>query len=111
MSVPLTRRAFVASSVAAGFALAVRPIGAETISTPNDGLDAGDVSIATADREIPGYSAKPKGASGMPVVIVVQEIFGVHEHIKDVCRRIAKLGWMARSEERRVGKEWRALWW
>ena len=94
MSTPLTRRAFVASSVAAGFALAVRPVGAETISTPTDGLDAGDVSIPTADREIPGYSAKPKDASGVPVVIVVQEIFGVHEHIKDVCRRIAKLGWM-----------------
>ena len=94
MSAPLTRRAFVASSVAAGFALAVRPVGAETIATPTDGLDAGDVSIPTADREIPGYSAKAKGASGVPVVIVVQEIFGVHEHIKDVCRRIAKLGWM-----------------
>ena len=91
---PLTRRAFVASSVAAGFALAVRPVTAETIITPTDALDAGDVSIPTADRAIPGYAAKPKGAKNVPVILVVQEIFGVHEYIKDVCRRIAKLGWM-----------------
>jgi carboxymethylenebutenolidase len=91
----LTRRAFVASSVAAGFALAVRPISAGTISTDSKGLDAGDVSIPTADRSIPGYAAKPKNVRNVPVVLVVQEIFGVHEYIRDVCRRIAKLGWMA----------------
>jgi carboxymethylenebutenolidase len=95
MAFALRRRALLAGSVAAGFALAVRPVASATIVTGADGLDEGDVSIPAGDREIPGYRAKPAGKDGLPVAIVVQEIFGVHEHVRDVCRRFAKEGWLA----------------
>jgi carboxymethylenebutenolidase len=94
-SAGLTRRGFVASSLAAGFALAVRPISAATITTDDAGLEAGDAEIPTADRAIPAYVAKRTGARGAPVVLVVQEVFGLHEYIRDVCRRLAKLGYLA----------------
>ena len=95
MAFPLRRRALLAGSVAAGFALAVRPVAGATIVTSADGLDAGDVTVPAGDREIPAYRAKPAGEDGLPVAIVVQEIFGVHEHVRDVCRRFAKQGWLA----------------
>lgn len=88
----ITRRGFVATSIAAGFALATQPISADTIITDTKGLEAGDISIPAGDREIPGYRAMPDKGGPFPVTLVVQEIFGVHEHIKDVCRRLAKLG-------------------
>lgn len=94
----LTRRQAVAA-LTAGFALAVQPVSAETIVTSADGLEAGAVEIPTADRMIPGYAAAPASGGPFPVVLVVQEIFGVHEHIKDVCRRLAKLGWLAVAPE------------
>jgi carboxymethylenebutenolidase len=91
----LSRRDFVAGSVAAGFALAVQPISAQTIVTDAAGLTAGMVGIPTKDRAIPGYRAMPEKGSRLPIVIVVHEIFGVHEHIKDICRRLAKVGYFA----------------
>ncbi|HVF67702.1 MAG TPA: dienelactone hydrolase family protein [Pyrinomonadaceae bacterium] len=92
----LTRRGFVLTSLAAGFALAVRPVMGQTlITTDAEGLEAGEVKIPVADGEIPAYRAMPAKGKKFPVAIVVQEIFGVHEHIKDVCRRFAKLGYMA----------------
>ena len=94
-----TRRQFVVTSLASGFALAVRPVNAETISTDAQGLDAGEVKIPTSDGSMPAYRAKPKGGKSRPAVLVVQEIFGVHEHIKDVCRRFAKLGFVAVAPE------------
>ena len=94
----LTRRQVVAA-LATGFALAVRPISAETISTSSEGLLAGEVKIPTPDGEIPAYRAQPSSGGPFPVVLVVQEIFGVHEHIKDVCRRFAKLGYLAIAPE------------
>ena len=94
----LTRRQAVAA-LAAGFAVAVRPISAETITTSDEGLLAGEVQIATPNGEIPAYMAAPKAGGPFPVVLVVQEIFGVHEHIKDVCRRFAKLGHLAVAPE------------
>src|SRR5260370_7291090 len=81
--------------LAEGFARAVCPISAGAISTPTGGLIAGEVAISTGDGEIPGYRAMPEKGKIFPVVLVVQEIFGVHEHIKDVCRRLAKVGYMA----------------
>jgi carboxymethylenebutenolidase len=91
-----SRREFMVSSAAAGFALAVQPVCAQTmIVTDTDGLKAGDVMIPVADGEIPGYMARPAQGSGFGVILVVQEIFGVHEHIKDVCRRLAKIGYLA----------------
>ena len=95
----VTRRRFLVSSLAAGFALAVRPVSAQTITTDLDGLAAGEVNIPVADGAIPAYWASPATGSGLPVVLVVQEIFGVHEHIKDVCRRLAKLGYLAVAPE------------
>lgn len=94
-----TRREFVVTSLAAGFALAVQPVAAETITTDTNGLVAGEVKIPTKDGQIPAYRAMPVGRGPFPVVLVVQEIFGVHEHIRDVCRRFAKLGHMAIAPE------------
>ena len=91
----LSRRGFAIATLAAGFALAVRPVAAGTITTDAEGLDAGEVSIPVRDGKIPGYRARPKGGHGEPVVLVVQEIFGVHEHIRDLCRRLAKRGYYA----------------
>src|SRR3982751_3138494 len=95
----VTRRKFVVTSLAAGFALAVEPISAQTITTDSTGLVAGEVKIPTSDGEMPAYRAMPDKGTSFPVVLVVQEIFGVHEHIKDVCRRFAKLGYMAIAPE------------
>ena len=95
----VSRRGFAVTSLAAGFALAVRPVSAATIKTDTEGLEAGEVKIPTADGTIPAYRAQPVGAGPFPVVLVVQEIFGVHEHIKDVTRRFAKLGYLAIAPE------------
>jgi carboxymethylenebutenolidase len=94
-----SRRGFVVTSLATGFAMAVRPISAQTITTDTTGLVAGEVKIKTKDGEIPAYRAQPEGEGPFPVVLVVQEIFGVHEHIKDICRRLAKLGALAIAPE------------
>ena len=95
----MTRREFVVTSLAAGFALAVQPVSAETITTDTKGIEAGEVKIPVKDGQIPAYRAMPSTGGAFPVVLVVQEIFGVHEHIKDVCRRFAKLGYMAIAPE------------
>ncbi len=96
----LDRRGFVKTSLGAGFAAAVLPVSAQTmIKTDSQGLDAGETKIATADGAMPGYYAKPAGKSGLATVLVVQEVFGVHEHIKDVCRRFAKEGFLAVAPE------------
>jgi carboxymethylenebutenolidase len=94
-----SRREFVVSTLATGFALAVQPVSAQTITTDSQGLTAGEVKIPTGDGEAPAYRAMPAGGGPFPVVLVVQEIFGVHEHIKDICRRLAKLGYMAIAVE------------
>jgi Dienelactone hydrolase and related enzymes len=96
----LTRRTFVASSLAAGFAAAVQPVSADTITTDAQGLTAGEVKIKGPDGvEFPAYRAMPEKGDKFPTVLVVQEIFGVHEHIKDVCRRFAKRGYFAVAPE------------
>src|SRR5207253_4116587 len=94
-----TRREFVVTSLAAGFALAVQPVSAATITTDAKGLEAGEVKIPVKGGEIPAYRAMPASGGPFPVALVVQEIFGVHEHIKDVCRRFAKLGYVAIAPE------------
>ncbi len=93
------RRGFVVTTLASGFALSVRPVSAETITTDAKGLTAGEVKIPVADGEIPAYRAMPNTGGPFPVVLVVQEIFGVHEHIKDICRRLAKVGYLAVAPE------------
>jgi carboxymethylenebutenolidase len=98
-----TRREFVVTSLAAGFALAVQPVSADVIKTDAEGLEAGEVKIPVKDGdkegELPAYRAMPAKGGPFPVVLVVQEIFGVHEHIKDVCRRFGKLGYLAVAPE------------
>jgi carboxymethylenebutenolidase len=92
-----SRRALLSS----GFALAVTPIASTVLATSADGLEAGEVKIPTSTGDIPAYRAHPKGGGKqkLPVLLVVHEIFGVHEHIKDVCRRLAKLGYFAIAPE------------
>jgi carboxymethylenebutenolidase len=89
----------VVTTLASGFSLSVQPVSAETITTDTKGLEAGEVKIPVADGEIPAYRAMPATGGPFPVVLVVQEIFGVHEHIKDICRRLAKLGYLAVAPE------------
>jgi carboxymethylenebutenolidase len=98
---PLTRRQFIkVSAIAAGFALAAHPIFAQqVITTDSEGLVAGEVAIPVADGEIPAYRAMPATGQNFPIVLVIQEIFGVHEHIQDVCRRFAKQGYLAIAPE------------
>src|ERR1700755_3223177 len=92
----LTRRGFIVTSLAVGFALAVQPVMGQTvITTDTEGLEAGGGKIPVRDGQIPAYRAMPSKGKKFPVALVVQEIFGVHEHIKDICRRFAKLGYMA----------------
>jgi len=92
----VSRRGFVVTSLASGFALAVQPVCAQTvISTDTNGLLAHEVKIPVPGGEIPAYAAMPATGGPFPTVLVIQEIFGVHEHIKDVCRRFAKLGYFA----------------
>lgn len=91
----VSRRAFVATSLGAGFALATRPVSAQAIATSAEGLDAKEIKIGG----MPAYRAAPAGNAKVPLVLVVSEIFGVHEHIKDLCRRLAKLGFMAVAPE------------
>jgi carboxymethylenebutenolidase len=96
----LTRRKFMATaSLATGFAMAVRPVTAKTISTDSKGLLAGAVKIPVKDGEIPAYRAQPSSGTNFPIILVIQEIFGVHEHIQDVVRRLAKLGYLAIAPE------------
>ena len=91
----VSRREFTAATLAAGFALAVQPVSAQTITTDATGLEAAEVKIPVGDGQIPAYRAMPDKGGPFPVVLVVQEIFGVHEHIKDICRRLARLGYLA----------------
>ncbi len=96
------RRGFIAASVGSGFALAVAPTGAllaQVVKTEADGLDAGKVMVKVGSTEIAAYCAKPKGKSDCPTILVIQEIFGVHEYIQDVCRRFAKQGYLAIAME------------
>ena len=94
-----TRREFVVTTLAAGFALAVQPVTAQIITTDTIGLSAGEVKIPVEGGEMPAYRAMPASGRPFPVVLVVQEIFGVHEHIRDICRRFAKLGYFAVAPE------------
>ncbi|MBB3639765.1 dienelactone hydrolase family protein [Variovorax atrisoli] len=95
-----TRRTALKAAIGVGYAAAVMPVRAQTaISTPADGLKAGPIKYAVGDFEVPAYAAAPAGKTGLPVILVIQEIFGVHEYIADTCRRFAKLGYLAIAPE------------
>jgi carboxymethylenebutenolidase len=92
---PIDRRSFIAAAVAAGFAVSAEPVLAQAIKTPMDGLEGGDLKIG----DIPAYYAVKKGGGKRPVVIVIPEIWGLHEYQKDMCRRLAKVGYFAISSD------------
>ena len=94
-----SRRGFVQATVGTGFAAAVLPVTAQTIATDTAGLEAGSVTIPVGDFQMPAYRAQPAGKKNLPVILVASEIFGVHEHIADVCRRLAKQGYLAIAPE------------
>ena len=90
-----SRRGFVVTSLATGFALSVQPVSAETITTDTTGLVAGEVKVPTADGDMPAYRAMPDKGGPFPTVLVIHEVWGVHEWVKDICRRLAKAGYYA----------------
>jgi carboxymethylenebutenolidase len=95
-STVVSRRAAIGGSAALiGYALAAQPVSASAIATSADGLDAGMVNFPTGGIRMGAYRAKPKGKRNLPTIIVVQEIFGVHEWVKDIVRRFAKAGYYA----------------
>lgn len=91
-----TRRDFMTTTLGTGFAAAVLPMLSEAaIATDTDGLEAGTVTVMVGDHPMPVYRAQPKGKKNLPVVLVVSEIFGVHQYIADIARRFAKQGYLA----------------
>ena len=91
--VQVDRRGFVAACIAAGFAVTAEPLLAQAIKTSMDGLDGGDAKVG----DIPVYWAAPKGKGKRPVILVIPEIWGLHEYQKDICRRLAKAGYFGVS--------------
>ncbi len=98
-SYPLARRGMVMTGLISGFTLATTRVEAQVVHTDAAGLDAGETRIPTTEGELPAYYARPSGAGPFPTVLVIEEIFGVHEYIKDTCRRLAKLGYLAVAPE------------
>jgi carboxymethylenebutenolidase len=96
---PLARRGFVMTSLMTGFTLATTVVEAQTIHTDATGLDAGEIQIPVKDGHLPAYFARPSEGSNFPTILVNEEIFGVNAYIQDVCRRFAKLGYMAVAPE------------
>jgi len=96
---PMARRGLMMSGLLSGLTLATERVEAQAINTDMPGIVAGETSIPTKTGALPAYFAKPAAGSGFPVILVAEEIFGVHEYIKDVCRRLAKLGYMAVATE------------
>jgi carboxymethylenebutenolidase len=95
-----SRRDFARTSVGVGFAAAVLPIQAQSeVRTPSTGLTTGEVTIPVGDFKLPAYRAMPAGRSNLPVVLVISEVFGVHEYIADVARRFAQRGYLAIAPE------------
>ena len=91
-----SRRTALGVMLGAGYAAAAAPVMAQTaVSTPADGLTAGEVHFAVNGFDVRAYRAAPQGKTGLPVVLVISEIFGVHEYIADVCRRLAHEGYLA----------------
>jgi carboxymethylenebutenolidase len=95
-----TRRTALKAALGVGYAAAALPIMAQTaINTPGTGLTAGDVMIDVNGYSMPAYRAAPAGKTGLPVVLVLSEIFGVHEYIADTARRFAQAGYLAIAPE------------
>ncbi|HWW04863.1 dienelactone hydrolase family protein [Collimonas sp.] len=95
LSDDVDRRTFLKTTLGTGFAAAVLPVSAQTITTDTAGLTAGALEVQANGLSVPIYRAQPEGKTNLPVVLVISEIFGVHEHIADIARRFAKLGYLA----------------
>ena len=96
----IRRRTALQSALGLGYAAAAAPLMAQTaVATPADGLDAGRIHYTVDGFQVPAYRAAPTGKTHLPVVLVVQEIFGVHEYIADICRRLARAGYLAIAPE------------
>ncbi len=98
-SYPLPRRGVIMTGLISGFTLATTRVDAQAIHTDPTGLAAGETTIPTSQGALPAYFARPDGAGPFPTVLVIEEIFGVHEYIKDTCRRLAKAGYLAVAPE------------
>jgi len=96
---PLARRGLMMSSLMTGLTLATTRVEAQVIHTDSAGIEAGEVKIPSGDVDLPGYFAKPQGAGPFPIVVVNEEIFGLHDYIMDICRRLAKAGYAAVAPE------------
>jgi carboxymethylenebutenolidase len=96
---PLARRGFMMTSLVSGFTLATTVVEAQAIHTDADGLNAGEIQIPVKDGNLPGYYARPANGTSFPIILVNEEVFGVNEYIRDVCRRLAKLGYLAVAPE------------
>ncbi len=95
-----SRRSALKTALGVGYAATAMPIVAQTaIKTASDGLKVGETLIDVAGFKVPAYVAAPAGKSNLPIVLVIQEIFGVHEYIADTARRLAKQGYMAIAPE------------
>ena len=96
---PLPRRGVMMTGLIAGFTLATTKVDAQVIHTSADGLEVGEAQVVSDGASLPTYYARPAGAGPFPTVIVIEEIFGVHEWVKDICRRLAKMGYLAVAPE------------
>jgi carboxymethylenebutenolidase len=96
---PLARRGMLMTGLISGFTMATERVEAQAIHTDATGLDAGATEIPTTSGKLPAYYAKPAGKGPFPIILVNEEIFGVHEYIKDICRRLAKRGYLAVATE------------
>ncbi len=95
----LTRRGFMMTSIISGLTLATARVEAQAIHTGAEGLTAGEVQVPVSDGHLPAYAARPGGGGSFPIVLVVEEVFGVHDYIQDVCRRLAHQGYLAVAAE------------
>lgn len=96
---PLARRGLMMSSLMSGLTLATTRVEAQAIHTDTEGLEAGETKVSSGGVELPAYFARPKGDGPFPIVLINEEVYGVHDHIADICRRLGKAGYLAVATE------------
>ena len=96
---PLARRGLMMTSLMTGLTLATTRVEAQAIHTDTEGLDAGETKVPSGGVDLPAYYARPQGNGPFPIIIVNEEVFGVHDHMADICRRLAKVGYLAVATE------------
>ena len=96
---PLARRGLMMSGLMTGLTLATTRVEAQAIHTDTEGLDAGETKVPSGGVDLPAYYARPQGNGPFPIIVVNEEVFGVHDHMADICRRLAKAGYLAVATE------------